>query len=63
MEAGWTLKRANNGAVVWQESVKSEHTATTSDAFVGVTRLKMATEGAAKNNVAQGLEKISKLTL
>jgi hypothetical protein len=63
MEAGWTLKRANDGAVVWQESIKSEHTATTSDAFVGVTRLKMATEGAAKNNVAQGLEKVSKLTL
>jgi PBP1b-binding outer membrane lipoprotein LpoB len=63
MEAGWTLKRADNGVVVWQESVKSQHTATTSDAFAGVARLRIATEGAARNNIAQGLEKISKLSL
>jgi ABC-type uncharacterized transport system auxiliary subunit len=63
LEAGWTLKRADNGSVVWQEAIRSEHTATMSDALVAVTRLRMATEGAAKNNVAQGLEKISKLSL
>jgi hypothetical protein len=63
MEAGWSLKRADTGAVVWQESIKSEHTATTSDAFAGVERLKLATEGAAKNNIAQGLGKISALKL
>ena len=63
MEAGWTLQRVDNGAVVWQESIKSEHTATTSDAFVGVERLRLATEGAARNNIAQGLSKISSLKL
>lgn len=63
VEMGWTLTKADTGAVVWQESIKSEHTATTSDAFAGVTRLKMATEGAARNNVAKGLEKISALSL
>lgn len=63
MEAGWTLKRADNGSVVWQEAIRSEHTATMGDALVAVTRLRLATEGAAKNNVAQGLEKISKLSL
>lgn len=63
MEAGWTLKRVDTGAVVWQEIIKSEHTATTSDAFAGVARLRMANEGAARNNISQALEKISKLKL
>lgn len=61
MEAGWTLKRADTGAVIWQESIKSEHTATVSDAFAGITRLRLANEGAAKANIAQGLSKISAL--
>lgn len=63
MEAGWSLKRATTGAVVWQESVRSSHTATVGDAFVGVERLRLATEGAAKNNIKQGLGKISGLKL
>lgn len=63
MEAGWTLKRVDSGAVAWQEVIKSQHTATTSDAFAGVTRLRMANEGAARNNISQALEKISKLKL
>ena len=63
MEAGWTLKNVATGQVVWQEAIKSQHTATTSDAFVGTTRLRMANEGAAKNNIKQGLAKISRLNL
>lgn len=61
MEAGWTLKRISDGVVIWQESIKSEHTATAGDAFAAVTRLRLATEGAAKSNISQGLSKISKL--
>ena len=60
MEAAWSLKRADS-TTVWQESIRSEHTATTSDAFVGTTRLRMATEGAARNNIKLGLAKISSL--
>lgn len=63
MEAGWTLKRVASGETVWQEAIKSEHTATTGDAFVGVTRLRLATEGAARNNISQGLARISRLNL
>lgn len=62
MEAGWTLKSAA-GQVVWQEAIKSQHTATAGDAFVGTTRLRLANEGAAKNNIKQGLAKISRLNL
>jgi hypothetical protein len=62
LEAGWSLKRAD-GSVVWQESIKSEHTSTPGDAFAAVERLRLATEGAAKENIAQGLSKISALKL
>ena len=63
MEAGWTLKNAATGQVVWQQAIKSQHTATPGDAFVGTTRLRLANEGAAKNNIKQGLAKISRLNL
>jgi len=62
MECGWTLKRAG-GSIVWQESIKSSHTATMGDAMVGTTRLRLATEGAARENIKQGLAKISRLSL
>lgn len=63
VEMGWTLARADNGAKVWQESIKSAHTVSATEAFVGATRLKLATEGAIRNNVSQGLTKISALSL
>jgi hypothetical protein len=63
METAWTLKKVATGEVVWKEMIKSEHTATVSDAFVGAERLRLANEGAAKNNIAQGLAKISALKL
>jgi hypothetical protein len=54
MEAGWTLRRADAETVVWQESIISEHT----DADI-----RLATEGAARNNIGQGLRRMSKLNL
>jgi hypothetical protein len=63
MEAGWTLQRADSGAIVWQESIKSEHTATLGDAVVGLTRRRLATEGAVRDNITKGLAKISRLKL
>lgn len=60
MEAAWSLKKAD-GTVVYQESVKSEGTASTSDAFAGVERLRLANEFAARANIATALEKIGKL--
>jgi hypothetical protein len=63
IEAGWKLTRVDSDKVVWQETIKSEHTATTGDALGGHKRLRLATEGAARNNLSQGLAKISKLEL
>ena len=52
IEAGWTLRRTDAGTAIWQEPIISEHT----DADA-----RLATEGAARTNIAQGLRRISKL--
>lgn len=52
IEAGWTLRRTDAGTPIWQQPIISEHT----DADV-----RLATEGAARSNIAQGLRRISKL--
>lgn len=55
LEAGWTLRRRGGSAVnVWQESIVSEYTG---------ANVKLATEGAARNNIAEGLMKISRINL
>jgi hypothetical protein len=63
VELGWTLKRADTGAVVWQEAIKSEHTTGGTEAFAGGERQKMSIAGAIKKNIAMGLEKIGALSL
>jgi hypothetical protein len=60
MEAAWSLKKAD-GTPVWQDSIKSEGTATTGDAFAGVERLRIANEKAAQANIAAALGKIGQL--
>jgi hypothetical protein len=63
LEAGWSLVRAADKRPVWRQVVKSSGTATMSDSFVGVTRLRMAVEAAARANVQQGLGAIAALSL
>lgn len=63
LEAGYTLKRMVDNKVVWQEAIRSEHTSTPGEAFAGVTRVRLATEGAVKNNIAEALSKIAALAL
>jgi hypothetical protein len=63
MEVGWTLTRASDNRNVWQEAIRSEHTSTPGEAFAGVTRVRLATEGAVKNNIAEAMSKIAALSL
>jgi uncharacterized protein YceK len=63
VEAGWTLKRADTGAVVWQEAIKSEHTTGAGEAFAGVERLKMSIAGAIRNNITTGVAHIGAVKL
>lgn len=63
IEAAWSLAEAVSKNVVMRKSIKSSFTATMGDAFVGVTRFRLALEGAARENIRLGLTAISKLQL
>lgn len=63
MEAGWSLIKTSDKSVVLRKSITSSHTASMGDSLVGVTRLRLAVEGAARNNIKQGLEAIAALNL
>jgi hypothetical protein len=61
-EMGWVLTKAD-GSTVWKEVVKSEGTATGSDAFVGVQRAQMARERAVRENISLAIARLGKLEL
>lgn len=63
MEAAWTLRRAGTRAAVWQATVRSESTSQPSDTLDGKARLRMAIEGAARENIAAGLARLAKASL
>jgi hypothetical protein len=63
LETGWALVRRSDQAVVMRKAVKSAYTARLSDAFVGVTRLRLAVEGAVRQNITEGLQAIAALPL
>ncbi len=61
-EVEWRLKDGS-GRVVWTETTNRPYTATVGDAFVGATRLKLANEGAIRENIKTGLERMSTVSL
>jgi len=63
MEMAWSLVNARTGNIVMRESIKSSHTTGAGEAFAGVTRIRLAVEGAAQDNIHQGLQKIAALSL
>jgi hypothetical protein len=63
METGWSLSRTSDRSVVMRRAVKSSGTATMGDAFAAVTRLRLAVEAAARDNISQGLASIAELNL
>lgn len=61
MEAAWSLVKASDRSIVMRKAIQSSYTANMSDSFAGVTRLRLAVEGAARENIASGLKEISSL--
>lgn len=57
----YTVKDVRSGAVLIDEDVTAAHTATMSDAFAGVTRLKLANEGSARKNIAALIERLKQI--
>lgn len=63
MEAAWSLSEQKTNKVVMRESITSSYTATMGQALVAVTRLRLAVEGAVRENIKEGLLRISRLEL
>lgn len=63
IETNWTLARLSDKQVVWRKAVVSSYTAKTGEAFAGVKRLRLATEGAARNNIQDAIVQMSALAL
>lgn len=61
METYWKLIRTSDGKVLFDESVHSSYTATISDAFVGIVRLRLANEGSARENIKSAVERLSRV--
>ncbi len=57
----WRLRRG--GEVLWEETIRSEHTTPFSEALIGTKRCRLATEGAARANIAEALRRIEQLQL
>ncbi len=61
-DIAWNLKKVG-GDIAWRQVIHSEHTTGAGEAFAGVKRLRMATEGAIKNNIELALKEIATLSL
>lgn len=63
METGWTLTNLLTGDVVWQKALRSTYTAASNSELTFTGRLKKAVEGAARDNIKQGVTEIMRLSL
>jgi hypothetical protein len=63
MEVSYTLTDTQSATTVWTKNIASEHTAKVGEAFAGVERLRLADEGAAKDNIHQAIDAIAALNL
>ncbi|WHN66079.1 hypothetical protein [Cysteiniphilum sp. QT6929] len=61
--ASYDLINTHNKQSVWHKQISSKYTATTSDAFVGATRLRLANEGAIRNNIAELIKDLDDLKI
>jgi hypothetical protein len=63
VETIWNLFSLRSGRTVWQKVVTTSFTATTGDAFNATNRLRIATEGAARENIQRGVAELAEAPL
>jgi hypothetical protein len=63
LEINWTLTRVSDQQKVWEKGISSTYTAKAGEAFAGVKRLRLANEGAARENIGQAIAALSTLEL
>ena len=62
LEVGWTLSEVSTKKILWRKSIQSHYTEPEGGAFLAVERVRLAIEGAAKENIRDALEQISHST-
>lgn len=63
LSALWTLTSVDTNKVVFREEITTAFTATMGDSVLGVKRLRLANEGAARENIKTGIIKISNVAI
>jgi len=63
MEVSYNLIDLKENKSIWQQSISSHYTAAWDAAFAGVTRLRLANEGAARDNIDRAITEMGKLQL
>lgn len=59
----YTLTNSENNNVIYSDTITTPYTATVGDAFVAVQRLRLANEGAGRNNIEGLLKELSNLKI
>ena len=63
MEVNYTLASTAQKKVLWERGVFTTHAVGYGESLIPMTRLQLATEGAARRNIEQAIQEISKLQL
>lgn len=63
LQTSWSLRRRGETAAVWDQAITRSFTASAGAAFAGATRLRLANEGAARENIEEALQQIAALEL
>jgi hypothetical protein len=57
----YVVRERRSGAVVIDDTITSEHTATMGDAFVGETRARLSVEGSARKSIAAIVQRLNSI--
>lgn len=63
LATNWKLINLKSQEKIWDEFIVSSYTATPSDSISGITRLRLANEGAARENIKEGISQLSHVDL
>jgi hypothetical protein len=63
MTVNYRLKEAATGRLVWRDSISASYTARMSESVIGVKRLRLASEGAARENISELIDTLRLLKL
>lgn len=63
IDAEWSLYEVDTGRLVFERLVESAHVATEQDSGFGIKRLRLANEGSARANIAEGVFALGRLEL